>query len=171
MLPVACSTMVSTSAANPNLGGVSAPQENSHHRSTNVIPTNNVTTKEGITVRARIDPTLTVDDVIRQLCLSLKLRDPPAMYALRDETEELVTNGNLRKKILAKAHMKCVKLDDGLKRLVSLMPSRLVSAPGLEAADIVEKLSQRDDKTLRLTLFSLQKFIRVRNDSAFIPSC
>ena len=39
---------------------------------------------------------------------------------------------------------------------------RLVSAPIIEAAEIVEKLSMRDDKTLRMTLFSLQKFIRVR---------
>ena len=41
------------------------------------------------------------------------------------------------------------------------MVYRLVSAPIIEAAEIVEKLSMRDDKTLRLTLFSLQKFIRV----------
>jgi engulfment/cell motility protein 1 len=37
---------------------------------------------------------------------------------------------------------------------------KLVNAPNLEAAEIVEKLSMKDDKTLRLTLFSLQKFIR-----------
>ena len=36
-----------------------------------------------------------------------------------------------------------------------------MSAPIIEAAEIVEKLSMRDDKTLRMTLFSLQKFIRV----------
>jgi hypothetical protein len=39
---------------------------------------------------------------------------------------------------------------------------RLVNAPNLEAAEIVERLSMRDDKTLKLALFSLQKFIRVR---------
>ena len=49
---------------------------------------------------------------------------------------------------------------------MSFVVCRLVSAPIIEAAEIVEKLSMRDDKTLRLTLFSLQKFIRV---SLFCP--
>lgn len=71
-----------------------------------LVPTNNVTTKEGITVRTRIEPSLAVEDVIRQLCISLKLKDPPAMYALRDESDELVTNDNLRKKIKAKQNLK-----------------------------------------------------------------
>lgn len=38
---------------------------------------------------------------------------------------------------------------------------RLVSSPIIEASEIVEKLSGRDDRNLRMTLFSLQKFIRV----------
>ena len=38
----------------------------------------------------------------------------------------------------------------------------LVSAPKIEAVEIVDKLTLRDEKTLRLTLFSLQKLIRVR---------
>ncbi|EIN09566.1 hypothetical protein PUNSTDRAFT_66959 [Punctularia strigosozonata HHB-11173 SS5] len=130
------------SPATPSAPGAPSAADNARHKSTGLIPTNTVTTKEGITVRVRIDPSLTVDDVVRQLCLNLKQRDPPAMFALRDEMDELVTNENLRKKILAKVNMK------------------LVSAPGLEAADIVEKLGLRDEKTLRLTLFSLQKFIR-----------
>ena len=71
-----------------------------------LVPTNNVTTKEGITVRTRIEPSLAVEDVIRQLCISLKLKDPPAMYAMRDESDELVTNDNLRKKIKAKMNLK-----------------------------------------------------------------
>jgi hypothetical protein len=79
-------------------------------KSVALVPTNNVTTKEGITVRARIDPTLTVDDVIKQLCINLKIKDPPAMFALRDETEDLVTNDNLRKKIKTKLNLKCVIL-------------------------------------------------------------
>ncbi|KZT27925.1 hypothetical protein NEOLEDRAFT_1154882 [Neolentinus lepideus HHB14362 ss-1] len=107
-----------------------------------LVPTNSVTTKDGVTVRARIEPTLTVDDVIRQLCLNLQLRDPPGMFALRDETDELVTNDNLRKKIKGRVHLK------------------LVNSPSLEAVDVVEKLSLRDERTLRKTLFSLQKFIR-----------
>ncbi|KAL4078663.1 ELMO/CED-12 family-domain-containing protein [Scleroderma yunnanense] len=110
---------------------------------TGLIPTNNVTTKEGTTVRARIDPTLTVEDVVRQLCVNLKVTEPSTNFALRDrDTEELVTNENLRKKIKNKAHLK------------------LVNSSAIEAATIVQKLSLRDEKTLRMSLFSLQKFIR-----------
>ena len=79
-------------------------------KSVTLVPTNNVTTKDGITVRARIDPTLTVDDVVKQLCINLKITDPPVMFALRDETEDLVTNDNLRKKIKTKLNLKCVLL-------------------------------------------------------------
>lgn len=62
-----------------------------------------------MTVRARIEPTLPVDDVVRLLCINLKIKDPPGMFALRDgENDELVTNDNLRKKILGKANLKYV---------------------------------------------------------------
>ncbi|KAF9240704.1 ELMO/CED-12 family-domain-containing protein [Melanogaster broomeanus] len=112
-------------------------------KSTGLIPTNNVTTKEGTTVRARIDPTLTVEDVVRQLCVNLKVTEPSTNFALRDrDNDELVTNDNLRKKIKNKAHLK------------------LVNASDIEAREIVQKLSQRDEKTLRMSLFSLQKFIK-----------
>jgi engulfment/cell motility protein 1 len=77
-----------------------------------LVPTNTVNTNDGVTVRARIDPTLTVEDVVRQLCINLKIRDAPARYALRDETGELVTNDNLRKKIKAKQTLKCVVSSD-----------------------------------------------------------
>ena len=73
-----------------------------------LVPTNSVTTKDGTTVRARIDPTLAVDDVIRQLCGNLKIKDPPVLYALRDDADELVTDDNLRKKILGKVNLKYV---------------------------------------------------------------
>ncbi|TFK85502.1 hypothetical protein K466DRAFT_494625 [Polyporus arcularius HHB13444] len=106
-----------------------------------LVPTNNVTTKEGMTVRTRIEPSLAVEDVIRQLCISLKLKDPPAVYALRDENDELVTNDNMRKKIKGKVNLK------------------LVNAPAIEAAEIVEKLGARDAK-LGLALTSLRKLIR-----------
>ncbi|CCL98594.1 uncharacterized protein FIBRA_00596 [Fibroporia radiculosa] len=122
-----------TSAAN---GSSPAPQARG-----GLVPTNNVTTKDGSTVRTRIEPTLPVDDVIRQLCINLKLKDPPSMYALRDENDELVTNDNLRKKIKAKINLK------------------LVSAPALEATEIVEKLILRDAK-LGLALTSLRRYIR-----------
>lgn len=70
-----------------------------------LVPTNHVTTLEGVTVRARIDPTLTVDDVIKQLCSSLK-KEPASNFALRDESGELVTNDNLRKKIRGRVGLK-----------------------------------------------------------------
>lgn len=108
-----------------------------------IIPTNNVTTKSGVTVRARIDPTLTVEDVVRQLCLHLKVAEPHTNLALRDrDTEELITSENLRKKIKNKVHLK------------------LVNSSAIEAAAIIEKLGRRDEKSLRMSLFSLQKFIK-----------
>lgn len=105
-----------------------------------LVPTNTVSTSEGITVRARIDPTLTVDDVIKQLCLNLKIKEPPSHLALRDDSDDLVTNENLRKKIRAKVHL------------------RLVSSPAREARETAEKLKFVKDK--KKTLFSLQRFIR-----------
>ncbi|THV05549.1 hypothetical protein K435DRAFT_646919 [Dendrothele bispora CBS 962.96] len=121
--------------ANTNGSGLQPPK-------TGLVPTNNVSTIDGVTVRARIDPTLTVADVVKQLCVNLKTKGPASEYALRDESDELVTNDNLRKKIKTKANLK------------------LVNAPAREGRDIAEKLSVRDTATLRLTLFSLQKFIR-----------
>ena len=73
---------------------------------TKLIPTNTVTLRDGSTVRVRIEATLAVEDVVRQLCISIKIKDPPTMYALRDEGDELVTNENLRKKIKAKVGLK-----------------------------------------------------------------
>ncbi|KAG5647473.1 hypothetical protein DXG03_009408 [Asterophora parasitica] len=103
-----------------------------------LVPTNNVTTIDGLTVRARIDPTLTVDDVVKQLCINLKIKELPSNFALRDETDELVTNDNLRKKIKGKLNLK------------------LVNSPTREARETANKLHQRN----KLTLFSLQKYIR-----------
>lgn len=71
-----------------------------------LVPTNTVSTADGVTLRARIDPTLTVDDVVRQLCLNLKIKEPHSNFALRDELDELVTNDNLRKKIKGKVNLK-----------------------------------------------------------------
>ncbi|KAF8906223.1 ELMO/CED-12 family-domain-containing protein [Gymnopilus junonius] len=111
-----------------------------------LVPTNNVTVAEGLTYRTRIEPTLTVDDVIKQLCVNLKIKEPPSHLALRDnDTDELVTNDNLRRKIKYKVNLK------------------LVNAPAREARETAEKLRNRNDindKNFRLALFSLQKFIR-----------
>jgi hypothetical protein len=43
--------------------------------------------------------------------------------------------------------------------------SRLVNAPEREAREIADQVRMRDDKTLRLTLFSLQKYIKVLLDT------
>jgi len=61
---------------------------------------------EGVTVRTRIDPALTVDDVVKQLVSNLKQPGPPTNYALRDEMDELVTNENLRRNIKNKVNLK-----------------------------------------------------------------
>ncbi|KAG2011760.1 hypothetical protein CC2G_011842 [Coprinopsis cinerea AmutBmut pab1-1] len=110
-----------------------------------LVPTNNVLTLDGVTVRARIDPTLTVEDVVKQLCGSLKIAEPPSHFALRDHSGELVTNENLRRKIQNKVDLK------------------FVHAPAREAKVIAEKLREwnNDDSTdLRLTVFSLQKYMK-----------
>lgn len=75
-----------------------------------LVPTNTVSTRDGTTVRVRIDPALAVDDVIRQLCLNLKIEEPAVLFALRDEMDELVTDDNLRKKIKEKVSLKWVYL-------------------------------------------------------------
>ncbi|GJJ11519.1 hypothetical protein Clacol_005752 [Clathrus columnatus] len=98
-----------------------------------LVPTNSVTTKDGIT---------DVADVIKQLCLNLQIQEPYTSFALRDDSEELVTDENLKRMIKQKAHL------------------RLVSAPKLEALDIVEKLTIKEEKSYRLALFSLQRYIR-----------
>ncbi|KAJ3823203.1 ELMO/CED-12 family-domain-containing protein [Lentinula raphanica] len=122
-----------SSATPPNNGSQSKP---------GLVPTNNVTTSDGLTVRARIDPTLAVADVVRQLCVNLKIKGTPSDYALRDVNHELVTNDNLRKKIKAKLDL------------------RLVNAPHKEGREIAEKLQSRDLRTMRLTLYTLQRYIR-----------
>ena len=71
-----------------------------------LVPTNTVQLKDGTNVRARIEATLAVEDVIRQLLINLKIKDQPSRYALRDENDELVTNENLRKKIKGKVNLK-----------------------------------------------------------------
>ncbi|KAG8785802.1 hypothetical protein FRC20_000452 [Serendipita sp. 405] len=112
-------------------------------RGPTLVATNTVTTKDGLTVRARVDPTLSVADVVKQLCMNLKISGNPLLFALRDaDGDELVTDDNLRKKIRDKAALK------------------LVSAPLLEALETIEKLQLRDEKTLRFSLFNLQKYIK-----------
>ncbi len=70
-----------------------------------LIPTNSVTTKDGV-VKVRIDPSLTVVDVVKQLVANLQIKQPSSAFALRDEDDGLVTNENLRKMIKSKAKLK-----------------------------------------------------------------
>ncbi|KAG6886236.1 hypothetical protein C0993_010798 [Termitomyces sp. T159_Od127] len=139
--------------------GVPSTNNGTQVRSAALVPTNNVTTLEGATVRARIDPALTVDDVVKQLCINLKIKESPANFALRDETDELVTNDNLRKKIRGKVNLKYVPSSLQSRRVI-IRPERLVNAPSREAREIAMKLSQGNERNLKLTLFTLQKFIR-----------
>ncbi|PFH51834.1 hypothetical protein AMATHDRAFT_2737 [Amanita thiersii Skay4041] len=115
---------------------------NGSQTKTQLVPTNTVSTGDGVTVRARIDPALTVDDVVKQLCINLKIKESSTNFALRDDSDELVTNENLRKKIKSKAHLK------------------LVNSPAREARETAEKLGNINDRSLKKTLFSLQRFIR-----------
>jgi hypothetical protein len=50
-----------------------------------------------------------------------------------------------------------------LSELLRRRPRRLVNSSVIEATDIIEKLVMREDKSLKLSLFSLQKFIKVRD--------
>jgi len=63
--------------------------------------TNNIITTNGRTLQARIDPTLPVEEVIKQLSINLKTEEAPSRFVLRDikAQGELVTDLNLRKKI------------------------------------------------------------------------
>lgn len=77
-------------------------------RAGTLVPTNNVTTLDGRVLRARIDATLTVDDVVKQLCINIKLDDPASNFALRTESDELVTNDNLRRMIKGRLNLRFV---------------------------------------------------------------
>jgi hypothetical protein len=114
--PLDILSVMATVTSNLSAGGANSPIQSGPTPNPSgtkqgkaVVPTNHVTTKDGVTVRARIDPTLAVEDVIRQLCLNLKLKDPPAMFSLRDEDDTLVTTENLNKMIKSRANLKCVR--------------------------------------------------------------
>ena len=166
-MATATSNPSATSVNSPTQSGP-APNQSGTKQGKAVVPTNHVTTKDGATVRARIDPTLTVEDVIRQLCLNLKLKDPPPMFSLRDDDDTLVTTENLSKMIKSRANLKCVRalFSCGTRAcIIYAIPSslfhRLVNSSVIEAAETIEKLNLREEKNLKLALFSLQKFIKV----------
>ncbi|SNX87145.1 related to Engulfment and cell motility gene 1 protein [Melanopsichium pennsylvanicum] len=105
----------------------------------------NLVTYGQSTIKALIDPSLPVQDVIRQLCANthLGVQEPPALFALRDDdNDELVDDANMAKKIEAGANFK------------------LCSSPTIEAVEMVDKLSSRDDKILKMATYTLQRLIR-----------
>ncbi|KDN40446.1 hypothetical protein K437DRAFT_291531 [Tilletiaria anomala UBC 951] len=107
----------------------------------------NVVSYRHASIKALIDPSLSVSDVVRQLCANshLGVQEPAALYALRDEeNDELITDENLRKKIEESKHFK------------------LCSSPTIEAVEMVEKLSayRKDDRVLKIATYTLQRLIR-----------
>ncbi|GAC94933.1 hypothetical protein PHSY_002506 [Pseudozyma hubeiensis SY62] len=105
----------------------------------------NLVTYGQSTIKALIDPSLPVQDVIRQLCANahLGVQEPPALFALRDDdNDELVDDANMAKKIEVGANFK------------------LCSSPTIEAVEMVDKLGSHDDRTLKMATYTLQRLIR-----------
>ncbi|KAE8212868.1 hypothetical protein CF327_g3519 [Tilletia walkeri] len=121
-------------------GGYSSTRRESERESTI-----NLVTYRNATIKAIIDPSIQVQDVIRQLCANahLGVQEPPALFALRDEeTDELIDDANLARKIGAGASFK------------------LCSSPTIEAVEMVDKLSSPDDRVLKMATYTLQRLIR-----------
>ncbi|CAO1631530.1 unnamed protein product [Parajaminaea phylloscopi] len=105
----------------------------------------NTVSYRNATIKAQIDTTMVVSDVIRQLCANahLGVQEPPALFALRDEeNDELIDDANLAKKIEAGTSFK------------------LTASPLIEAAEMVDKLSSREERTLKMATYTLQRLIR-----------
>lgn len=105
----------------------------------------NLVTYKQSTIKALIDPSLPVQDVIRQLCANahLGVQEPPALFALRDdENDELIDDSNMARKIEAGSNFK------------------LCSSPTIEAVEMVDKLSSRDERILKMATYTLQRLIR-----------
>lgn len=96
-------------------------------------------------VKARIDSNVPVSEIINQLVSApqLQVSEPAALFALRDRAdEELITDDNLGSRLENGALLK------------------LVSSPLIEAAEMVERLATRDEKTLKLATFELKKYVQ-----------
>lgn len=119
-------------------------------------------------VKARIDPEVPLDEVLRQLCASsqLQVAEPATLFALRDkDSGALVTQDNMRA-MLEKATT-CVQSDSGRMSSSGTNPSKcrrftLVSSPMLEAVEMVDKLSSGEPSVLKLATFSLRSLIKER---------
>ncbi|KPV74203.1 uncharacterized protein RHOBADRAFT_54055 [Rhodotorula graminis WP1] len=98
-------------------------------------------------VKARIDPEVPLDEILRQLCAApqLAVTEPPALFALRErDSGTLVTKDNMRS-LLGKA-----------------TTFQLVSSPRLEAVELIDKLSSTDPAVLKPATFSLRTRIQER---------
>ncbi|KAJ3179798.1 hypothetical protein HDU87_002366 [Geranomyces variabilis] len=92
-----------------------------------------------------LDTSASVSSIIKGLWLShFSLTGNPSGYCLRVvETEELLTQDRLRRKLLDGANLK------------------LVASPALMAADMIENLTPEDDQSLlKRTIFLLQKYLK-----------
>ncbi|KAH9821939.1 ELMO/CED-12 family-domain-containing protein [Melampsora americana] len=117
------------------------------------LPTVLITYKHPLTsqprsVKARIDRNVPLDEVVRQLCTSaqLAINEPAHQFSLRDASNnELITNENVYRKV-----------SNGCMAL------KLVPSPALEAKEMAERLSNNsvDEKTIKLSLFSLKDYLR-----------
>lgn len=135
-IPHVTSTNASQSFTDPVARQLASPQI------TNRI---NLVTYGQSTIKALIDPSLPVQDVIHQLCANahLGVQEPPALFALRDDdNDELIDDSNMAKKIETGANFK------------------LCSSPTIEAVEMVDKLSSRDDRVLKMATYTLQRLIR-----------
>ncbi|GAA6049053.1 hypothetical protein JCM3770_003864 [Rhodotorula araucariae] len=94
-------------------------------------------------VKARIDPGVPLDEVLRQLCASsLRVSEPATLFALREiDTGTLMTTDNMR------------------AMLATATTFQLVSSPTLEAVEMIDKLSSSEPATLKLATFSLRTLI------------
>jgi engulfment/cell motility protein 1 len=159
-----------SSSLSNGLGGAPRPRGAPNGTSSKtLIPTNSVTTKDGGVVKVRIDPTLMVADVMKQLVANLQIKQPPSNFSLRDDDDELVTNENLRKMIRSKAKLKYVVNIPELDPCFIPSPFRLVNSAAVEAQEIYDKLLLREEKSYRLALFSLQRYLRVGYYHLIIP--
>ncbi|GAA6003725.1 hypothetical protein JCM10207_003565 [Rhodosporidiobolus poonsookiae] len=98
-------------------------------------------------VKARIDPDVPLQEVVRQLAASTQLAvaEPAALFALREkDTGVLVTEENLPR-MLQKGNT-----------------FDLCSSPTIEAVEMVEKLTSGEQSVVKLATFSLRTLIKER---------
>lgn len=97
-----------TPAVPPSSNDVRRPSTTSSNGPNPIAKINTVSYRNA-TIKAQIDTTMMVSDVIRQLCANahLGVQEPPALFALRDEDDdELIDDGNLARKIESGASFK-----------------------------------------------------------------